>query len=176
MKNTMRTFATTSALALVMGFAASGSAMAIDNSASVEIQNQTISVTSLAGPENQLNFGVVLPFGRAGYVTVNAGGTLGTVHNAHVSNSLNVASAGFSVAGVNNAYYGINLPATATLVSDLDPTDTLVVNTFTHTGGAYPRLDGDGNDSFRVGARLHISPNQPAGNYTGTYPITVAYN
>lgn len=38
-----------------------------------------------------------------------------------------------------------------------------------------PVLNENGNVVINVGARIIINPNQPSGNYTGSYPITVSY-
>jgi hypothetical protein len=35
---------------------------------------------------------------------------------------------------------------------------------------------GLGLDSFGVGAKLNVGANQPPGNYTGTYIVSVQYN
>jgi spore coat protein U-like protein len=43
-------------------------------------------------------------------------------------------------------------------------------------GGTGVRLfPGTGVQTFRVGGRLNVAANQPAGNYTGTFSLTVTY-
>jgi hypothetical protein len=37
-------------------------------------------------------------------------------------------------------------------------------------------LDAAGEASFAIGADLQVGKNQPAGDYTGTYQVTVSYN
>ena len=52
--------------------------------------------------------------------------------------------------------------------------DTVTVDTFTDDTAGTGTLAG-GSDSFNVGATLNLGANQPAGNYTGTYTVTVEY-
>jgi len=135
---------------------------------SVTIQNQAITLTN----NTTLSFGTVLPFGRTGTVTVPASGAP-TVSNAFVS--VPGSSANWSVTGVPNAPYAITLPSSPAVVTS--GAFSMNVDTFTRTSGTTQLyLDGAGDASFNVGATLHVGANQPAGIYTGTYNVTVAYN
>jgi hypothetical protein len=53
----------------------------------------------------------------------------------------------------------------------------MTVNNFQRTGGTSQLvLDAAGDASFIIGADLRVGANQPAGNYNGTYQVTVSYN
>jgi spore coat protein U-like protein len=36
-------------------------------------------------------------------------------------------------------------------------------------------LNGNGQASYKVGGTIAINQNQPSGNYSGTYNVTVSY-
>src|SRR5690606_3940491 len=65
--------------------------------------------------------------------------------------------------------------ATETLTST--GADTLSVGAFTtNLTGNQLTLDNNGESSFAVGGTLTVAPNQPAGLYTGSVSVSVAYN
>lgn len=135
---------------------------------SVTIQNQAITLTN----DTTLAFGTILPFGRPGTAVVPPSGP---ESGSNVFISVPGSSAAWSVTGVPNAPYAITLPSSAVVVSS--GSNSMNVDTFTRTGGSSQIfLDAAGNSSFNVGATLHVGANQPAGVYTGTYTVTVAYN
>ncbi len=49
------------------------------------------------------------------------------------------------------------------------------INNFTHNAGASPQMNALGALIFHVGADLEINDNQAAGQYSGTYQVTVNY-
>lgn len=135
---------------------------------SVTIQNQAITLTN----DTTLAFGTILPFGRPGTAVVPPSGA---ESGSNVFISVPGSSAGWSVTGVPNAPYAITLPSSPAVVTS--GTNSMNVDTFTRTGGtSQVFLDAAGKNSFNVGATLHVGANQPAGVYTGTYTVTVAYN
>lgn len=42
-------------------------------------------------------------------------------------------------------------------------------------GAARGFLNDEGKDSFAIGGTVHVGGNQPAGVYTGVFPVVVAY-
>lgn len=135
----------------------------------VQIDSQAITLANTQG----LNFGVILPFGSSGTVTVSSAG-LSTASNAYISNAASVTPSSWAVNGVPNAPYAITLPTSVTISSG---TDTMTVTAFSRSGGTSQlALDAGGNSSFNVGARLNVGANQPAGVYNGTFDVTVNYN
>ena len=135
---------------------------------SVTIQNQAITLTN----DTTLAFGTILPFGRPGTAVVPSSGA---ESGSNVFISVPGDSAGWSVTGVPNSPYAITLPSSPAVVTS--GTNSMNVDTFTRTGGTgQVFLDAAGKSAFKVGATLHVGANQPAGVYTGTYTVTVAYN
>jgi hypothetical protein len=49
------------------------------------------------------------------------------------------------------------------------------VSDFVHDMGSTPTLSLTGTASFVVGATLSVAANQPAGEYTNSFAVTVAY-
>ena len=41
--------------------------------------------------------------------------------------------------------------------------------------GDYARLEGEGGTTLSIGATLTVAPNQPAGTYSGSFPLTVNF-
>jgi len=90
-------------------------------------------------------------------------------------------NATYTVAGSNDATYAITLPANgAVTISNgsktMDIVDFVAHSASAGTDGSAGHLNAEGNDSFTVGATLKLENDQPFGNYTGTFGITVNYN
>jgi hypothetical protein len=85
-----------------------------------------------------------------------------------------VASAAFSLTesgtGESLKWTTINLPASATLSSG--GASMTLTNFTSNPSGSFT---GSALTELTVGATLNVGPNQPAGNYTGSYPISVNY-
>ena len=156
--------------ALVIAALASPSVMAntATSTIAVEIDSRAITLANIQG----LNFGVILPFGRTGSLTVSSSGTH-SASNAHMSDATNVSASSWAVTGVPNAPYQVTLPSSATITNG---TENMTVNGFSRSGGSQLFLDAGGNASFNVGATLNIGANQPAGVYSGSFAVTVNYN
>lgn len=136
--------------------------------ASVTIANP-IAVTKTA----DLSFGTVVPSATAGTVVVSTGGAR-SVSGGVSELGGTVTAAAYSVTGYANNAYTITLPASATLAGP--GTTSMTADTFAHSAGTSPALDGTGAGSFSVGATLNVGANQTPGAYTGTFNVTVAYN
>lgn len=108
--------------------------------------------------------------GTGGTVAVTAAG-VGSVTGdvTFVTGSANSADA-FTVAGDPGRSYSISTGAG----SVSDGTNSM---SFTTTPSATSAsLDASGAGSFTVGGTLTVAGTEPAGNYTGSYTATVAYN
>lgn len=118
-----------------------------------------------------------LAFGSAVADAVSAGTVVVDVNGSQTCTTVacptrTTAAAAFDVAGQNTYTYAISLPTSTTLTSG---TNNMTVDTFVDSKGGTGTLTASG-DSFTVGATLHVTAAQPAGNYTGTFDVTVAYN
>ena len=88
-----------------------------------------------------------------------------------------VAAASFTVSGDANRTFVLTLPSSTTLSDGGTPSHSMTVNTF--TSNLTNNTDGtlsNGSATVNVGATLNVSANQFAGNYTGTFSVTVNYN
>lgn len=135
---------------------------------SATVLAQDITLTQV----DTLRFGTLLPFGRAGYIRIYTNGVTQGV------NALSTADGGpslWTIEGIGNAPYDITLPVTAEVADAAG--NIMTVNSFSRTGSTTQLyLDAAGDASFAVGAYLRVGANQPAGNYNGTYQVTVSYN
>lgn len=115
-----------------------------------------------------MNFGFVIPGASAGTLVVSpAGGTTPT----------NVTYLNGAAAGAWNVTGTSGQPMVVTFdVSDLlaGPGPSMTIDTFTTDA---PATFTSGSVNFHVGATLHVdtAANQTAGNYSGTYSVTVNY-
>lgn len=107
-----------------------------------------------------------------------SGSTAGTINNATNAKTGGVtnidANAGapaiYTVTGSANATFAITAPSTVTLASTGKP--SMVATLSTPPGGV---LNASGTLDFNISGVLAVAANQPAGAYSGTYNVTVAY-
>ncbi|MEI8203656.1 MAG: DUF4402 domain-containing protein [Bacteroidota bacterium] len=115
--------------------------------------------------------------------------TTGNSRSALPSNNITLLSqaptssnSAYTVTGSANSTYTITLPTSDVTIYQTFPTTYTIVNNFiaktasTGTDGLNGTLDGSGNDSFVVGAKLNLAGAQPFGTYTGTFSVTINYN
>ncbi len=135
---------------------------------------QPISISEL----DPLTFGLVIPPGTGpGTVTVSASPSPNrNGSNVTFLDSFNFASGRFGVVGQADNKVRIILPAIpTTLERTASPGPTLTVDTFTSLPSGTVTLSGIGTLILYVGATLHVGALQPAGDYTGTYLLTIEY-
>ena len=80
----------------------------------------------------------------------------------------------FNVTGDSNAKFSITLPESTILTTTTAGATAMTVDNFVHSAGTSPQLSS-GIASFKVGATLNVGAEQKAGDYTGTFTVTVAY-
>ena len=81
-------------------------------------------------------------------------------------------AASFTLTGTAGRTYSLDLPTNITLTGP-SGSSPMTVEEFVHNTGI---LDDSGEDTFAVGATLNVGANQTAGEYTGTFTVTAAYN
>jgi len=127
-----------------------------------------------------LNFGTMSKPSTIATVTVPNNGGIRTSTGTITLLSQNPVhkAASYATTGDNLAYYTITLPGTINVTNTGAGAETMVVNGFTCSKPdlGNVQFDASGDDSFTVGATLNLAANQAAGSYTGSYPVTVAYN
>jgi hypothetical protein len=128
---------------------------------------------------NTLAFGEVTEYGAGGTITVVAGSNTNTASaggNAQVMGGT-VSAGSFNVTGQANEIYQVTLPLdnVVTLTSVVPDAVPMKVQSF-DTDLTDEKGTIGTNDTFHVGAVLHLNAGQKAAtDYTGTYTVTVQY-
>ncbi|MDR3682758.1 MAG: DUF4402 domain-containing protein [Geothrix sp.] len=121
-----------------------------------------------------LNFGSAIMSGTAGTVVLTPTGARSATGGVTLASGGLVGPATFTVTGDAAATYAITLPSSITLNGAGGA--TLTVSPVASTPSATGLLDGTGQQTLAVGGTLNVAANQPAGAYSGTFNVTVAYN
>ena len=85
-----------------------------------------------------------------------------------------ITAAKFNISGLPSATYSITLP-TSTTITKNGGTEQMTIVNFTSNPSGTGTLAG-GTQTLSVGARLNVGAGQVAGDYTGEFSVTVAYN
>jgi hypothetical protein len=115
-----------------------------------------------------LDFGTIVVGTTAGTATVSTAGAR-TCTAALVCTGGTVSAANFSVSGTSGAVVTVATPASVSLASganNMSASLTSSAATVTLTGGT---------GTFNVGGVLSVGASQAAGNYVGTFTVTVDY-
>jgi hypothetical protein len=177
MKNIIKVITVSSSL--VIGMSVVGVASAADSTSGSASASIATALTLSTGADD-------LDFGTFAHSDTTAGGTVvvntadGVGSASNVDADPTVTSGDFSVTGEPNATITITLPGdgVASLThSGGAGSGQLPLSSFTDSGGGSLTLDGSGNGAFTVGATLAFDAiaTDTAGDYTGTYDVTVAY-
>ena len=170
-------------IAIVLGLvAASSGAWAQSSATNTANATATVVRPITVSSSTDLAFGNVVPSGSIGTLTVAASATPAPVAAGGVTQpgtqAGTITAAVFDVAGEGSLTYSITLPGAAATINGPSAA-TMTVDTFTSSiasGTLSGSLGSAGTQSFYVGGKLHVGINQTAGNYTGTFSVTVAYN
>ncbi|MDP4278208.1 MAG: DUF4402 domain-containing protein [Bacteroidota bacterium] len=143
--------------------------------ASIGIDGKVIAPISISNTgSTHLDFGTVSRSAVAGSVTVAPDGQRTSAGGVSILSSSLYSAAPFSVSGENNAGFNITLPTDNDIVlTRTSGSEKMKVTTFTHNSGLI--LSATGAAIFSVGATLHLDADQVAGDYTGSFSVTVAY-
>ncbi len=148
-------------------------------SASTSATAKATVVTVLSIVKNSdLNFGSFAPSATDGTISVELNGNRYVTGGIIVLDQIGAQNAAFTVNGTPNAGYYVKLPTeegnTTIPLTGPQGADPLIITSLVHDGGG--TLDENGQDLFSVGGKLSVKANQPAGEYTGTFDVIVAYN
>ncbi len=175
MFNFAKTVVASSAFAALALGATSAQAATGTGTATATILQQ-ISVTS----DRNLSFGAIAPGTSAGDVVVN---NAGTRTSCGVTASTGVCigtttSANFNISGSAGNTVAITLPAAATTFTLTNTTgtgaETMTLKSMTGSATT-ATLSASGAASFTMGGTLAVGANQVAGDYSGTFTVTVQY-
>jgi hypothetical protein len=153
-------------LSAATGFAATDSGDASANVAAAIAIDNTI----------PLEFGQIVPSAVIGTVALDpTTASRSPLGGVTLSNGITPSAASFDVTGAADSTYAITLPSSILLsgAGDDMTVDTFVSDPSVATGGTLSAL---GAQTLLVGAKVHIGVSQAAGEYSGTFDVSVAYN
>ncbi len=170
-KNITKFIAVTALAAGFMTMAASGaSAQSTSDAASANATANILGSISLTKVDD-LAFGDIIASNQAGTVAVSTNGQ--ATDNGGVIQLGGEDNAEFTVSGQKNRAYDITLPGSIDITGPGN--EKMTVDNFVSTPDGSGQIKGNGIDTIKVGATLHINANQAYGFYTGTFDVTVAY-
>lgn len=166
-------------LALLSAFAIGASATGVNSYAATAngTANATVVNPIAITAGTALNFGSFSTSAASQTVTIAASGGTRSNSGTLLVNSVNApTSASFSVTGDTTLTYAITLPSTANIAIGAGTgTSAMTVSAFTSAPSATGTLTA-GAQTLTVGATVTTVADQVSGSYTGTFPVTVAYN
>ena len=157
----------------ILGFSAASFAQAQTLSATANATANIITPLVIAKTVD-LAFGNIAA-GAGGTVTLATDGTRSNSGTVLPILTGDVKAAEFEVTGETDAAFTITLPGSATLNGP--SSSTMIVNAFSSSVPLSSTLnETGGKKTFQVGATLNVAASQTAGEYTGSFAVTVAYN
>jgi len=127
---------------------------------------------------SQLQFGDLIATSTEYTVTIETDGQRSYEGDAAFFTTTGYSTANFTVTGEAGAAFSITLPETVNLTGT---GEDMPLTNFKSSIGLSSSLDGTpgsysaGSKTFSVGATLAVNEDQAAGEYTGTFDVTVAY-
>jgi hypothetical protein len=129
---------------------------------------------------DDLHFGNIAIGNSIGSVQLNPEGTRTVTGGATLpSVSGTVSAAEFTVFGMEGYSYSVLLPSSVIITNTTGTgSETMLVDMFVSNPSSNGTLGTNGSETLDIGATVHVSGNQPYGNYISPTPfeVTVAYN
>jgi len=122
-----------------------------------------------------LNFGNIVANSTGGTVTIATNNTPKYDKVAAPSIPGTISAASFEVKGFAGVTYSIALPKSINLTQDGGKA-TMTVDNFVSNPSGTGILSASGSQTVNVGATLNVAANQVAGNYKGSFTVSVNYN
>jgi Mat/Ecp fimbriae major subunit len=139
--------------------------------------NATVVASLSVSSTQTLEFGrfsVGATGGTVAISTADVRSATGSVQLITLGSTIRAAS--YTLAGAANAGYSIALPsANVTLTSGINSM-VIAPGTWNSNPAATGTLDGSGAATVKAGATLTVGANQAAGDYSGSFNVTFAYN
>jgi hypothetical protein len=152
---------------------ASGAQAATQDSADVSATILTSLSVAVQVGDKTLDFASIAPGASAATVVVAPDGTRTCPASVICSGTTNAPAFDITGSPLSTVYIRFNNASE----SLSDGVDTMTADTFlTNLAGDTASLDALGKATFTVGGSLNVAASQPAGNYTGTLTVNVAYN
>lgn len=112
--------------------------------------------------------------GSGGSVIVSPAGVRSTTGGVTVLSSVSGSAAAFNLQGTASTAYIITLP-TNTAVTMTSGANSMTVTSFTVSPGLTGSFSAAGTQSITVGATMNVGANEPQGDFSGSFSITVDY-
>jgi hypothetical protein len=153
--------------------------------AGIKVLAALAGLSAIAGVHAQqivLNNTRGLDFGRfvagaGGTITVSPTGVRSRTGGIVLLNSPSTGQAGFTVGrssnGGNNKAVAISVPANGSIRLS-SGANSMAVNNFVNNPTTILSVPAGGT-TLSIGATLTVAPNQPAGTYSGSFPLTVNF-
>lgn len=159
-------------LSAMVALATVSTGAAASNTATANASASIVTPISISS-SGDLKFGQIVASATQGTVVLTPAGSATSTGGVTVGNASGRSAAIFTVSGNPNSTYAVTLPQSpVTITSATDA--TMTVDTFTSSGTG--TLDGSGTETITVGATLNVGASQNAGDYTGQFSVSVAYN
>jgi hypothetical protein len=113
--------------------------------------------------------------GSGGTVTIGPSGARSHGGSVVLLPSAGGSAAQFGVSGEPSTSYAITLPANGT-VHLASGANSMAVNSFSSSPNAVGQLSLGGSQTLSIGATLNVAGNQPPGNYSGSFNVSIDYN
>jgi hypothetical protein len=153
---------------------ASGAQAATQDSANVSATILSALSVAVDPADNTLDFATIAPGASAASVVVAPDGSRTCPAALVCSGTTNAPT--FNIVGAANATVYVRFNNASETLTDA-ASDTMTASAFkTSLTADTATLSGTGTASFTVGGSLAVGASQPAGNYTGTLTVNVAYN
>lgn len=131
-------------------------------------------ISAINTGSTKLNFGTISRSSVAGTVIITAEGQRSSTGGVSILTSSLFSAAPFSVSGENSAGFNLTLPDNDDVkMTRSGGTEEMEVTNFTHDSGLV--LSSSGTATFSVGATLNLDIDQVAGDYVGSFDVTIAY-
>jgi hypothetical protein len=165
--NIMKTLSRFSLLAALIAAACTFSTASMAATAT-GTANATVLTPIAIAATTALNFGTFAG-NTAGTVVVSTAGARSATGGVVLATGGTVSAGAFTVTGTGSATFAVTYPGSFKVTSG---SDTMAVQ----VAGAATGTLSSGTVSLPVGGTLTVGAAQAAGNYTGTYTMTVEYN
>lgn len=165
----MRTFTLVAAIAIALAGIGGGTARASGTADGLVSVGDPIFISKT----RDLDFGNIVPGSLGGPVQMSTGGLRTLGGDLAPGPPADEGAAIFLVTGVPGESYSILLPDPFYLQG---AGDDMLVDGIASTPSGSGVLGVGGDQSFGVGATLHVGANQAPGTYSQSFDVTVAYN
>ena len=165
----MRTFKLVAAMVVALASVGGGVARA-SGTAEAKVE---VTFPIFIEKTRDLDFGNIVPGPAGGTVQMSTAGVRTFTGSPVAGNAADEGPAIFKVTGVAGEGYDIVLPDPFMLEG---PGDDMLVDGIASTPSGSGVLGIGGDQSFGVGATLHVGADQTPGAYTKSFEVTVTYN